>query len=141
MASSFGHGADDDSGVIRAYMPTCTDSVKEASTRPTSTSELTPASSPSEVAAIGMVGLGAMGQGMAASLLWAGFAMNGFDMNAAAASKCASFGSKARAVSSAADALLKILPSLFSWSKMQHKLTIYCLVRAMEPTPCLTIRL
>ncbi|KAM3453444.1 hypothetical protein MY3296_003675 [Beauveria thailandica] len=31
MASSFRHGADDDSGVIHAYMPSYTDSVKEAS--------------------------------------------------------------------------------------------------------------
>ncbi|KAK8141279.1 hypothetical protein G3M48_000350 [Beauveria asiatica] len=70
MASSFRHGADDDSGVIHAYMPNCTDSVKEATT-----------------------------------WLRAGFAMNGFDMNTAAASNFASFGPKARAVSFAADAL------------------------------------
>jgi 3-hydroxyisobutyrate dehydrogenase-like beta-hydroxyacid dehydrogenase len=104
MASSFGHGAEDDYGLIRAYMPTCTDSVKEASRRPTSTNDLTPTSSPGEIASVGMVGLGAMGQGMAASLLRAGFAVNGFDMNAAAVGKFASFGPNARAVSSAADA-------------------------------------
>ncbi|PMB69640.1 hypothetical protein BM221_004284 [Beauveria bassiana] len=119
-------------------MSTCTDSVEEASTRPTSTSELTQTSSPGEVASIGMVGLSATGQGMAASLLPAGFAVNGFDMNAAAISKFASFGPKARVVVSAADAL-KNAAVVTSWSKIQHKLTIYCLVPAMEPTPCLTI--
>ncbi|KAM3536690.1 hypothetical protein MY4038_000145 [Beauveria bassiana] len=126
MASSFGHGAENDSALIRAYMSTCTDSVEEASTRPTSTSELTQTSSPGEVASIGMVSLSAMGQGMAASLLPAGFAVNGFDMNAAAISKFASFGPKARVVVSAADAL-KNAAVVTSWSKTQHKLTIFYL--------------
>ncbi|TQW10401.1 3-hydroxyacid dehydrogenase/reductase [Cordyceps javanica] len=105
MASSLGHGAADDSAVIRAYMPTDAGAIKEATRRSTVTNELTPTSSPGEIASVGMVGLGAMGQGMAASLLRAGFAVNGFDMNATAVSKFVSNGPKARGVSSAADAM------------------------------------
>ncbi len=105
MASSFGHGAQDDAAVIHAYMPTDTNVIKQATRRPANTDELTPTSSPGEIATVGMVGLGAMGQGMAASLLRAGYAVSGFDMSAAAINKFVSNGAKARGASSAADAM------------------------------------
>lgn len=69
------------------------------------TNEPTPTSSPGEVNTIGIVGLGAMGQGMAASLLRAGFAVNGFDINAAAMEKFTLNGKTASAASSAASAM------------------------------------
>ncbi|KAJ4144716.1 hypothetical protein LMH87_003588 [Akanthomyces muscarius] len=105
MASSLGHGGQDDSAVIRAYMPSDVDAIKQATRRSTTANELTPTSSPGEIASVGMVGLGAMGQGMAASLLRAGFAVNGFDMNADAVDKFASNNPKAQRASSAADAM------------------------------------
>ncbi|KAJ6780435.1 hypothetical protein PWT90_07949 [Aphanocladium album] len=105
MAESFGHGSEDDASVIHAYMPTDADLVKDASRRPTRANELTPTTSPGEIATVGMVGLGAMGQGMAASLLRAGFAVNGFDVNSAAISKFAANGENACGASSAADAM------------------------------------
>lgn len=105
MASSLGHGGRDDSAVIRAYIPSDVDAIKQATRRPTTTNEPTPNSSPGEIASVGMVGLGAMGQGMAASLLRAGFAVNGFDMNADAVGKFVSNNPKAHRASSAADAM------------------------------------
>lgn len=102
MAAALGHGAADDSALRRAYMPTDADAISEATTP---TNELTPNSSPGEIASVGMVGLGAMGQGMAASLLRAGYAVNGFDVNPAAVRQFASRGPKARAASSVADAV------------------------------------
>ncbi|ATY64283.1 3-hydroxyacid dehydrogenase reductase [Cordyceps militaris] len=102
MAAALGHGAADDSALRRAYMPTDADAISEATTP---TNELTPNSSPDEIASVGMVGLGAMGQGMAASLLRAGYAVNGFDVNPAAVRQFASRGPKARAASSVAGAV------------------------------------
>lgn len=51
----------------------------------TGTTKLTPASSPFEVAKVGVIGLGAMGMGMAMSLLRAGYPVQGYDVNPAAA--------------------------------------------------------
>ncbi|OAA73929.1 3-hydroxyacid dehydrogenase/reductase [Cordyceps fumosorosea ARSEF 2679] len=106
MASSLGYGALDDSAVVRAYLPHGGgDVIKEATRRPACANELTPTSSPGEIASVGMVGLGAMGQGMAASLLRAGFTVSGFDMNTEAVSKFVSNSAGARGASSAADAM------------------------------------
>lgn len=105
MASSLGHAEEDDSSVIHAYMPNDAAIIKDASTRPARINELTPNTSPGEIASVGMVGLGAMGQGMAASLLRAGFAVNGFDVNATAVDTFLSNGGKACGASSAAEAM------------------------------------
>ena len=48
---------------------------------------LTPMDSPMEIEKIGVVGLGAMGQGMAASLLRAGFQVHGYDLSPLSISK------------------------------------------------------
>lgn len=105
LAGALGHGEEDDASILKAYLPNSPDLVKETARQPSSAHKLTPTSSPNEVAAVGMVGLGAMGQGMAASLLRAGYTVNGFDVNPSAIAKFQSNGAKAGAASSAAEAM------------------------------------
>lgn len=102
--TSQGYGSDDDSGLIRAYLPATPDLVRD-SAKPVNVKEaLTPGDSPLEISKIGMIGLGAMGQGMAASLVRAGFAVQGFDVFPAAIEKFVTIGPKAMAASSPAQA-------------------------------------
>ncbi|PNY23806.1 Uncharacterized protein TCAP_06250 [Tolypocladium capitatum] len=102
--ASQGYGSEDDAGLIRLYLPSTPDLVRDGA-KPVNIKEaLAPGSSPLEISKIGIVGLGAMGQGMAASLIRAGFTVQGFDVLPAAIDKFVSGGPKAIAVSSPAEA-------------------------------------
>lgn len=77
---SQGFGCDDDAGFVRLYLPGSHELVKQNADRARLESVLTPSGSPFEISKIAMIGLGAMGQGMAGSLLRAGFQVQGYDV-------------------------------------------------------------
>lgn len=81
--SSQGYGREDDAGVIRVYCPKTPSTVHENAIPLSDESDipgLTPPGTPIEVTKIGFIGLGAMGLGMASSLVKAGFHVAGFDV-------------------------------------------------------------
>ncbi|KAF4986227.1 hypothetical protein FDECE_16058 [Fusarium decemcellulare] len=93
--SAQGYGADDDAGLVRVFLPRCPDKVREqasqSSQKPDFIQEI-----PMPVASkIGVVGLGAMGQGMATSLVRAGFKVHGYDVSEPAIQKFVSTGDNA----------------------------------------------
>jgi len=75
-----GYGAEDDSGLVRIFLPGQQNIVKDQAVQLNKQEKLTPSTTPMEISKVGMVGLGAMGQGMAASLLRSGFAVHGYDV-------------------------------------------------------------
>ena len=92
--SAQGYGREDDAGLVRLFLPGNSEAVKKnagindrGATLHNETSE--------KNAKIGMIGLGAMGQGMAASLLRGGYTMTGYDMSATAVNKFVSHDGKA----------------------------------------------
>ncbi|EFX05591.1 ketose-bisphosphate aldolase class-ii family protein [Grosmannia clavigera kw1407] len=86
-ASAAGYGREDDAGLVRMFLPQTPDAVHKSSSAPGGRRQLVPATSGCQIRKIGMIGLGAMGQGMAASLLRAGYAVHGFDIFPAAVDK------------------------------------------------------
>ncbi|KAG6031421.1 hypothetical protein E4U41_007574 [Claviceps citrina] len=102
---SQGFGPDDDAGLVRLYLPGSHDLVQQTAGRANSEEAPTPSESPLEISKIGMIGLGAMGQGMAASLLRAGFQVHGYDICGSAVEKFASNGPGATAAPSASAAI------------------------------------
>ncbi|KAM5353397.1 hypothetical protein ACJ41O_000047 [Fusarium nematophilum] len=102
--SGQGYGTEDDAGLVRVFLPGSPDAVKEQAKRPLVQEKITPGTTPHEISNIGMVGLGAMGQGMAASLLRAGFKVSGYDVFGVAIDKFVSNGGKATGVTSPAEA-------------------------------------
>lgn len=104
-AVSQGHGSEDVSGIVRAYLPGAPNLVREAASNDSIDETLTPSTSPMEISKIGMIGLGAMGQGMAASLLRAGFAVQGYDVCAPAIDKFLANGGKSSGAVSASEAV------------------------------------
>ncbi len=103
-ACAQGHGREDVSGIVRAYLPGAPTLVKDAASSDSIGEALTPSTSPMEISKIGMIGLGAMGQGMAASLLRAGFTVHGYDVYAPAIDKFLAHGGKALGAASASEA-------------------------------------
>ncbi|KAJ0338383.1 hypothetical protein COL154_007830 [Colletotrichum chrysophilum] len=100
-----GLGLDDDAGLVRVFLPRNPELVKEqAGQVSTSQEKLTPSSTPLEISKIGMIGLGAMGQGMAGTLLRAGFPVHGYDVYEPAIDKFVATGGKATKASSPSDA-------------------------------------
>lgn len=101
-----GYGRDDDAGLVRLFLPGTPDGVMEnshqtqADDRNTRT-DLTPAG----ISKIGFIGLGAMGHGMAASLLRAGYFVRGFDVYEPAIDRFLSTEGKAERAASAAEAV------------------------------------
>lgn len=103
-ACAQGHGHEDVSGIVRSYLPGAPTLVKDAASNDDIGEVLTPSTSPMEISKIGMIGLGAMGQGMAASLLRAGFAVQGYDVYAPAIDKFLAHGGKSLGAASASEA-------------------------------------
>lgn len=99
-----GFGTDDDAGLVRVFLPGSPNAVKEQAGQLNTQEKLTPSSTPLEISKIGMIGLGAMGQGMAGSLLRAGFAVQGYDVYEPAVDKFVSGGGKASKAASPAEA-------------------------------------
>ncbi|KAL5322143.1 hypothetical protein ACEPPN_010113 [Leptodophora sp. 'Broadleaf-Isolate-01'] len=104
-ASAQGFGRQDDSGLVRIFTPgTPTLVYDQAKPQPTS-DKLTPSVTPLEINKIGFIGLGAMGIGMATSLVKAGFPVCGYDVYVPSIEKFLSqAGDKASAASSPAEA-------------------------------------
>ncbi|KAG4428454.1 hypothetical protein IFR05_016066, partial [Cadophora sp. M221] len=104
-ASAQGFGRQDDSGLVRTFTPG-TPTLVHDQAKPQSTSDkLTPSVTPLEINKIGFIGLGAMGIGMATSLVKAGFPVCGYDVYAPSTEKFISqAGDKASAASSPAEA-------------------------------------
>ncbi|KAF1981797.1 hypothetical protein K402DRAFT_398192 [Aulographum hederae CBS 113979] len=98
-----GYGLEDDSGLVRMFLPQNPSLVhQQAKVRPNLA--LTPITTPIEINKIGFIGLGAMGFGMADSLLRAGFNVHGFDVYGPSVEKFTALGGKASAADSPADA-------------------------------------
>lgn len=102
--AAHGYGAEDDSGLVRVFLPGSPNAVKEQAGQLNTQEKLTPSSTPLEISKIGMVGLGAMGQGMSGSLLRAGFAVHGYDVYEPAIDKFVANGGNASKASSPAEA-------------------------------------
>ncbi|KAK2609097.1 hypothetical protein QQS21_002324 [Conoideocrella luteorostrata] len=103
MSQGFSH--DDVAGLVRVYLPGSHNLINETAERTKLEEALTPSSSPFEVSKIGMIGLGAMGQGMAASLVRAGFQVQGYDIYAPAVEKFLANGVNATAADSPSAAI------------------------------------
>ncbi|KAF4960756.1 hypothetical protein FSARC_10385 [Fusarium sarcochroum] len=99
-----GFGSEDDAGLVRLFLPGCPEKVKEQASAISDTSKLAASTTAHEISKIGIVGLGAMGQGMAASLVRAGFNVHGYDVFKLSIDKFASLGENASPASSPADA-------------------------------------
>ncbi|KAH6880412.1 hypothetical protein B0T10DRAFT_540338 [Thelonectria olida] len=78
--SSQGYGREDDAGLVRVFLPGNPNAVQQSANKSASTTHLTPGSTPLEISKIGMIGLGAMGQGIATSLVRSGYSVHGFDV-------------------------------------------------------------
>lgn len=103
--SAQGYGLEDDSGLVRLFLQ---GKSEPASTQTTAqvaaTDNPTPISTPVEISKIGVVGLGAMGQGMASSLVRGGFAVHGYDVWEPSVQKFVANGGRATAAPSPAAA-------------------------------------
>jgi 3-hydroxyisobutyrate dehydrogenase-like beta-hydroxyacid dehydrogenase len=73
-------------------------------TSKSSAADVTPPKTPPSVSTIGMVGLGAMGQGMAQSLVRAGFCVQGYDVWAPSVDKFVASGPSDKAVAASSPA-------------------------------------
>ncbi|KAM0330221.1 hypothetical protein ACHAQA_004396 [Verticillium albo-atrum] len=104
--SAQGYGREDDSGLVRVFQQNSPSTAKdnEAALPATSLAIPTPITTPLEISKVGMIGLGAMGQGMAGSLVRGGFAVHGYDVYEPATQKFVAGGGKASAATSPADA-------------------------------------
>ncbi|KAJ4209721.1 hypothetical protein NW759_013365 [Fusarium solani] len=102
--SGQGYGTEDDAGLVRVFLPESPDAVKAQASQTVDREVLTPSTTPLEISSIGMIGLGAMGQGMASSLVRAGFKVRGYDVFSQAVDKFAANGADAIPTASPADA-------------------------------------
>jgi len=104
-ASAQGMGRQDDSGLVRTFTPGTPDLVHQQAKPQPASDKLTPSVTPLEITKIGFVGLGAMGIGMATSLVKASFPVCGYDVYSPSTEKfLAQAGNKASAASSPAEA-------------------------------------
>jgi len=104
-ASAQGMGRQDDSGLVRTFTPGTPDLVHQQAKPQPASDKLTPSVTPLEITKIGFVGLGAMGIGMATSLVKASFPVCGCDVYSPSTEKfLAQAGNKASAASSPAEA-------------------------------------
>lgn len=102
--ASLGYGKDHDASVVRVYIPKTPTAVHDAAQPIAQTEGLTLLDSSSDVKNVGFVGLGAMGYGMATSLLRAGHSVCGYDVYKPSIDQFLSAEGKASAASSPADA-------------------------------------
>jgi 3-hydroxyisobutyrate dehydrogenase-like beta-hydroxyacid dehydrogenase len=105
-AASRGYGKEDDSGLVRLYTPQSASAVYDQAKKETPDYKLTPTVTPNEVDKVGFIGLGAMGLGMATSLVKAGFHVCGYDVSSGPMTEFVAVGEKAKAASSPAEAAL-----------------------------------
>jgi len=103
-AAANGMGRQDDCDLVSLYIPQTPLAVHEQARAATAIPTSTPPSSPVVIRKVGFVGLGAMGQGMAASLVRSGFNVHGFDAYAPSIDKFAAVGNKAITAASPFDA-------------------------------------
>jgi NAD binding domain of 6-phosphogluconate dehydrogenase len=97
-------GKDDDAGIVRLYLPQSPSAVHDAAESISTRATVTPTDTPIEINKIGFVGLGATGQGMASSLLRAGYAVCGYDLVSKAIQQFLGQGGKASVADSPSDA-------------------------------------
>ncbi|KAG8419426.1 hypothetical protein J3458_004292 [Metarhizium acridum] len=102
---SQGLGNDGDGALVRAYLPECPDLVRENAGRSSVNTSHASSGRAGDVSKIGFVGLGAMGQGMATSLIRAGFVVQGYDVNPPAVEAFASLGPDAISAGSPEEAI------------------------------------
>ena len=103
-ASSRGYGKEVDSGLVRLYTPQSVSAVYDQANKETPNHKLTPTITPNEVDKVGFIGLGAMGLGMATSLVKAGFHVCGYDVSSHQMTEFAALGEEAEVASSPAEA-------------------------------------
>lgn len=101
-----GYGKEDDAGLVRLFLPGQPNAVMESSHHISlDEKETTVNPAPAKISKIGFIGLGAMGHGMAASLLCAGYSVRGFDVHESAIDRFLSNEGKAERAESAAEAV------------------------------------
>lgn len=101
-----GYGKDDDAGLVRLFLPSTPNAVMENSCHiQPEQKKMATDPAPAKISKIGFIGLGAMGHGMAASLLRAGYSVRGFDVHSPAIERFLSSKGKAERAESAADAV------------------------------------
>lgn len=104
--SSMGYGKDDDAGLVRLFLPSTPNAVMENSHQiQPEQKKMTTDSTPAKISKIGFIGLGAMGHGMATSLLRGGYSVRGFDLHSPAIDRFLSSKGKVERAESAADAM------------------------------------
>ncbi|KAI9163853.1 ketose-bisphosphate aldolase class-II family protein [Paramyrothecium foliicola] len=99
LGTSQGYGKEDDSGLVRVFLSQTPSAVRDGARSMAHQDPATPSGTPLEVSKLGFIGLGAMGQGMASSLVRAGFAVHGYDVWQPAVDKFTAQGGKAVAAS------------------------------------------
>ncbi len=105
-AASQGYGREDDSGIVRIFIPQSPTAVHDQAKEENETQKLTPTVTPNEIHKVGFVGLGAMGLGMAASLVKAGYHVCGYDIYPPSIDKFLAVGGTSSAAKSPADAAM-----------------------------------
>ncbi|KAH8593027.1 hypothetical protein B0O99DRAFT_653641 [Bisporella sp. PMI_857] len=100
-ASAQGFGRQDDSGIVRTFNPSAPTLVHEqAKASATKSDVITPSVTPIKISKIGFIGLGAMGVGMATSLVNANYDVCGYDVYEPSIQKFLSIGGKATSAQS-----------------------------------------
>jgi 3-hydroxyisobutyrate dehydrogenase-like beta-hydroxyacid dehydrogenase len=100
-----GYGKEDDSGLVRLFTPGNESAVHDNGKLDVATEDrLTPTVTPNEIKKVGFIGLGAMGLGMATSLIKGGFQVSGYDLSPKPVLKFLSAGGKAEAANSPTEA-------------------------------------
>lgn len=105
LGSAHGYGLDDDAGIVRLFLPMSRDDVHKSALRRSSPQVLGTNGLQEPTKRVGMIGLGAMGQGMAQSLLRAGYTVAGFDVHQPSVDKFLRNSGDAKGARSAAEAV------------------------------------
>jgi NAD binding domain of 6-phosphogluconate dehydrogenase len=101
-AASQGFGRQDDSGLVRTFISSTPTIVHDQAK--VLSDAITPSVTPLEISKVGFIGLGAMGIGMATSLVKAGYHVCGYDVYEPSIQKFVAIGGKATSASSPAQA-------------------------------------
>lgn len=102
---SQGFGNEGDAGLVRAYLPDSPNLVKEQATQNHLGTSSTSNGNLGKISKIGFIGLGAMGRGMAASLVRAGFVVQGYDVHTPAVQAFTQVGPEALPAASPSEAI------------------------------------
>ncbi|EHK96582.1 putative Uncharacterized oxidoreductase ygbJ [Glarea lozoyensis 74030] len=103
-ASKQGYGRDDDSSVVRLYIPTSPAAVSENARPADKLSSSSKSWTANDIKKIGFVGLGAMGIGMAKTLTKAGYQVQGYDVYPPSVEKFVAASESATAATSPSEA-------------------------------------